>query len=128
GPSPEASRLGEELERAGEESAREADGSETLQPSALVGRGDAVGALAAALGVVGAGEGAVVVVAGEVGYGKTRLCEEFLHWAAAESPTPFILRSRAYEGEREHRHATLRDLLVPLGGAPGLGGAPDDVL
>lgn len=128
GPSPEASRLGEELERAGEESAREADGSESLQPSALVGRGDAFGELAAALGAVGAGEGAVVVVAGEVGYGKTRLCEEFLHWAAAESPTPFILRSRAYEGEREHRHATLRDLLVPLGGAPGLGGAPDVVL
>lgn len=142
-PSPEVERLGEALERgtraggatpagakrAGPGGARPLRaGSEALFSPDLVGRGDAFVDLTAAWRAVVAGAGGPVIVAGEEGYGKTRLCEEFLRWAIAETPPAFVLRSRAYEAERRIRFAALRDLLAPLGGAPGLGGAPDDVL
>jgi DNA-binding SARP family transcriptional activator len=113
----------------GIKSARPADPrSSALFSPDMVGRGAAFGQLLAVWHDVRAAGGAVVVVEGEEGIGKTRLCEEFLRWVAEAGDETLVLRSRAYVAERESAWTAARDLLAPLGAAPGLGGAPDDAL
>jgi DNA-binding SARP family transcriptional activator len=94
----------------------------------LVGRGAVFARLAGAWQEVSRGGAAVLLVEGEEGIGKTRLCEEFLQWLTLSASEALVLRSRAFVAEQETEWAVARDLLAGLGDAPGLGGAPDDAL
>jgi DNA-binding SARP family transcriptional activator/tetratricopeptide (TPR) repeat protein len=60
----------------------------------------------------------LVVVSGEPGIGKTRLCEEFVRVAALDGAT--VLRTRAYEIERGIPYGSLTGLLRCALDAPGL--------
>lgn len=95
----------------------------------FVGRADALGELTTAWeAVLAGGPGAVVLVTGEEGVGKTRLCEEYLRWVDTASGDACVLRSRAYSAETGNAWSAARHLLAGLGGVPGLGGAPEDPL
>jgi DNA-binding SARP family transcriptional activator len=94
----------------------------------LVGRGEAFGRLADAWARVCGGGAATLLVEGEEGVGKTRLCEEFLRWVEASGPVAKVLRARAFAAEKDLDGALVRDLLAGLADAPGVGGAPDDAL
>jgi len=92
----------------------------------LVGRVDELRAVAGFLEQAIGGAGRLVVVAGEPGIGKTRLCEEASSLAGA---------AREWAGWRAGSRAVgsfwaWRDLLAQMGasaGEPGAGGEPPDV-
>ncbi len=74
--------------------------------------------------VVTAGSGQVILIEGEGGLGKTRLAEEFLHWATAKGAT--ILRGRGYDPTAGIPYVPLVDALRGVLDAPGLAGtAPE---
>lgn len=74
------------------------------------------------------GEAAVaVVVEGGEGMGKTLLCEDFLR-TLEDGPEPALILQARPRGERNLPWSAARELLAPLLGAPGLGGAPDRAL
>jgi DNA-binding SARP family transcriptional activator/Tfp pilus assembly protein PilF len=93
----------------------------------MVGRGASLGLMADAWRAAEGGAGTVVVVRGEEGLGRSRLCDEFLQWLGGSSDA-LVLRARAYVAEHDVSWAAARDLLAALAGASGLGGAPDDAL
>ncbi len=64
----------------------------------LVGRTDEMRLLRTAWNAAAAGSGAVVLISGEAGIGKTRLSDEIA--AVAESTGGTVVRSRCYETER----------------------------
>jgi diguanylate cyclase (GGDEF)-like protein len=94
----------------------------------LVGRGPALAELRAAWERVRAGGTELVRVGGEEGSGKTRLLEEFARALAAEGEEAVVLRARAYPTAAGESWSTARELLAPLRGAPGLGGASSGAL
>jgi predicted ATPase len=65
--------------------------------SAFIGRAPELAVLAARIGAAGRGQGGVVLVGGEPGIGKTRLCEEAAARAAAAGMP--CVRSRAIQDE-----------------------------
>ena len=65
--------------------------------SAFIGRAPELAVLAAQIGAAGRGQGGVVLVGGEPGIGKTRLCEEAAARAAAAGMP--CVRSRAIQDE-----------------------------
>lgn len=99
----------------------------TVPEPAMVGRAPAFAALVDAWASARS-EGAAVVVEGEMGIGKTRLCDELLRWAAALDEPPFVLRSACSPEDRGDAWSSLRALLAGLRRAPGLGQAPDGAL
>lgn len=100
-----------------------APGSVALFSPSLTGRDAALAELRAAFAASAAGEaGLLMVVEGEEGIGKTRLCEEYLREVERSTTPALVLRARAAAGEG------LRELLAPLAAAPGLGGAGDAAL
>jgi DNA-binding SARP family transcriptional activator len=103
-------------------------GSAALFTPDLIGRADAFAKLVDAWREVEQGAGAVVVVSGEAGIGRTRLCDEFLRWLGMGGAEALVLRAQAYPSERGVEWAAARDLLSPLAEAPGLGGASDRAL
>ena len=119
--------LGESLAREGR--ARTAApagdaGSAALFGPDLVGRSAEFGALAAAWQRVRGGGSAVVVVEGDPGLGKTRLCGDFLARVQAEGDG-WTGAARASDARDAGAWAVVRDALAGLEGAPGIGGAPD---
>ncbi|MDH5196672.1 MAG: AAA family ATPase [Gemmatimonadota bacterium] len=129
-----AARLGQDLgvapsaefERLGDEIAPDnlpaypTPASGALFTPDLVGRTAAIEALTRAWGLATAGTTALVLVEGDEGMGKTRLCEEF------ERTLPVgtvVLRARGIETARSVPYTTARELLAGLETAPGLSGA-----
>jgi DNA-binding SARP family transcriptional activator/tetratricopeptide (TPR) repeat protein/TolB-like protein len=118
--------LSESLERAARsEQARV--GSVAVFTPDLVGRDAALRELDAAWQHAH-GAAAVLVVEGEEGIGKTRLCEEFLGALAARSEPALVLRTRAVGNGGSARWTVAREWLAPLREAPGLSAAPDAAL
>ncbi len=128
-PSPEYRRLAAELERSASPDpvARTEPGSAALFTPDLVGRSGALRELRAAWSAVRAGGSCVLVVEGEEGSGRTRLCDELLRGLGQERQPWLLLRARAAEAAAAPAH-TARELFCPLRYAPGLAGAPDEAL
>lgn len=100
-------------------------GSAALFTPDLIGRSEEMGDVEAAWRAARDGNPAVLILEGEPGMGKTRVCEELLRRVRAAGESHVLLRAR---GTAEGSWATVRDLLVPLRAAPGLSGAPDRAL
>jgi DNA-binding SARP family transcriptional activator/tetratricopeptide (TPR) repeat protein len=103
-------------------------GAAALFTPDLIGRGANFAELAATWRTVEQGEGAVVLVEGEEGIGRTRLCREFSRWVAGREVPALRLEAAAYESDRDLPLSVARRLLAALPGAPGLAGAPDAAL
>jgi DNA-binding SARP family transcriptional activator/tetratricopeptide (TPR) repeat protein len=117
--------VGSELARA--PAGRRGPGSAALLAPDLFGREDALAALAAAWDDA-PGSGAVVLVEGEEGIGRTRLCREFLGRLRALPEAPLVLETRAGDTDVDSPWSTARRLFAPIARAPGLSGAPDGAL
>ncbi len=89
----------------------------------LVGRGPAMAELLSAWGRVRAGRPATVLVEGEAGIGKTRLCEEFLDRLASDRSAPIVARARGLKQIEPGRLSPIGELLGTLATAPGAAGA-----
>ncbi len=126
-PTPEFVQLGEQIQRRGRlrPVLGPSPGSAALFSPDLVGRDEALGEVEVAWRAVRGGVSAVLVIEGEPGMGKTRVCEEFLRGLAATSEPHVVLRAR---GVAAPPWATARELLSDLRTAPGLSGAPDRAL
>ncbi len=102
---------------------RRTPGSAALFTPDLTGRGQVMAELQAAWREVRAGTSAAILVEGDPGIGKSRLCEEFLRQLAAKPAAPTILRARGYEAAAHDDLATITDLAAVLAAAPGVSGA-----
>lgn len=123
-PSPAFVQLGKILERdlAGGRG-QHTPGSAALFTPDLVGRGPALAELLAAWERVRGGRTASVLVEGEAGIGKTRLCEEFVGQVASGRPEPIVVRGRGHEPLESTRLALISEIMATLASAPGLAGA-----
>ncbi|MEO6526127.1 MAG: AAA family ATPase [Gemmatimonadaceae bacterium] len=132
GPAPDLERIGARLNR-GDGVAppgASAAGGALFTPD-LVGRGAAFAELVAAWEGVRGGATAVVLVEGERGLGKTRLCQEFIDWVMRREESSVeaacVLWERGEAGDGAP-WSTARRLLARLATAPGLAGAsPEDL-
>jgi len=129
-PSPAFLQLERELrERIRADSrARPSPGSTALFTPDLVGRTGAFNQLTTAWRAAQSGEARIVVVEGDEGIGKTRLCEEFLRAATEHAGQAWVLRARATEADHAVSWSTARELLGGLTDAPGLATAPPGAL
>jgi predicted ATPase/DNA-binding SARP family transcriptional activator len=126
-PSPEWRALGEALardRRAPTAAPSSEVGSAALFGPDLVGRAAHFAALTSAWGRVRAGGSSVVLVEGEPGVGKTRLCADFAARVRGEGDA-WLAVARASDARDAGAWAVLRDALAGLERAPGIGGAPD---
>ena len=123
-PTPAFLQLGKQLER---ESARApahpTPSSAALFTPDLVGRGPALAELFSAWERVRSGKPATVLVEGEAGIGKTRLCEEFLDRLAGDRSGPIVARARGFRQLEPGRLSLLSQLAGTLAAAPGIAGA-----
>jgi DNA-binding SARP family transcriptional activator/TolB-like protein len=123
-PSEAFARLGERLARTFPPAAADRRiGSAALFTPDLIGRDGALGELLAAWKDLGAGSRRIVLVEGDPGIGKTRLCEEFLLEASVASAGAVVLRAQPGRPDGTSGSRLLRQLLAPLASAPGVGGA-----
>jgi DNA-binding SARP family transcriptional activator/TolB-like protein/tetratricopeptide (TPR) repeat protein len=123
-PTPAFVQLGLVLERhAAWDRGHHTPGSAALFTPDLVGRGPALAELLAAWESARAGTPASILVEGEAGIGKTRLCEEFLRQLATGSPAPVVLRGRGGESPEVAGHGLFSEMLAAFVSAPGLAGA-----
>jgi DNA-binding SARP family transcriptional activator/tetratricopeptide (TPR) repeat protein/TolB-like protein len=125
-PSPAFVQLGLALERAAAGARpQRTPGSAALFTPDLSGRGHALEELNALWRRVQSGSPATLLIEGEAGIGKSRLCEEFLRGIVAEhtGKRPTILRARGYETGMSSGVAALSELVAALAAAPGATGA-----
>ena len=121
--SPELEQMGKLLERAADTALRSRSISAALFTPDLVGRGPALAELEAAWRSAVEGQGGVVVVEGELGIGKTRLCEEFLRRLEQDGDTHTACRVRARGRAGPAELGLLAQIATGLAGAPGIAGA-----
>ena len=123
-PTPAFLQLGKTLER---ESARApahpTPSSAALFTPDIVGRGPALAELFSAWERVRSGKPATVLVEGEAGMGKTRLCEEFLDRLGGDRSGPIVARARGLRQQEPGRLSLLGQLAATLAAAPGIAGA-----
>lgn len=103
-------------------------GSAALLAPDLVGRATEFAELAAAWQAARDGGSVVVLIEGEEGLGKTRLCHDLARWARASAPQAVVLRGRAFEAERDMPWETGRHLFAALADAPGVAATPPAAL
>ncbi|HEY7481427.1 MAG TPA: AAA family ATPase, partial [Gemmatimonadales bacterium] len=126
--SPELAQLAQVLGRAESATQRPRATSAVLLSPDLVGRGLPLAELDDAWNGALQGTGSVVVVEGELGIGKTRLCEEFARGLAARSERPSLYTAHARQDLAPEDFAVVRRLAGGLAGAAGLPGAPAPAL
>ncbi|MEO8090489.1 MAG: AAA family ATPase [Gemmatimonadales bacterium] len=123
-PTPGFLQLGTVLERdAASGPGLHTPGSAALFTPDLTGRGQALTELSSVWRAVRGGTSAAILVEGEAGVGKSRLCEEFLRRVMAEGDRPTVLRARGYETTPHTSLDTLAELVIGLVSAPGASGA-----
>lgn len=127
-PSPELNQLGTILERSAHSASHPRPNSAALFTPTLVGRGPPLAELVAAWRLVEEGSSCVISVEGELGIGKTRLCDEFLRWLERESGERRGFRIHCREGAGPAEFSVLAQLGSRLATAPGLAGAPPAAL
>lgn len=123
-PTPAFLQLGTVLERdaaGGQE--RRTPGSAALFTPDLTGRGHALAELEGLWRTVCAGSSAAILVEGEGGIGKSRLCDEFLRHVGAQRGGATILRARGHERGPGPALAAAAELALALVTAPGASGA-----
>ena len=123
-PSPELEQLSGQLERGADPAQRPRGQSAALLTPDLTGRGSALGELDAAWQRAIQGAGAVVVVEGELGIGKTRLCQEFLRRLDRTVEKFVSVQTRPRDVGESAGQDIVGQLAAALASAPGLGGAP----
>ncbi len=123
-PSPELDQLVKQLDRGADPARRPWAHSAALLTPDLVGRGGALGELDAAWHRVLQGAGAVVVVEGELGIGRTRLCQEFLRRLQRVPERHVALRARPRDGSGPVEMGVIAELASGLAEAAGLAGTP----
>ena len=121
GPSAALRRLGAELDA---DAGASRVGARALLTPDLVGRAGVLGRLADAWRRTRAGESVVVLLVGEEGLGKSRLCRELARTVRRSGEPCVVLEGRAFEAERDRAWSTLRGAFPGLAGAPGLVAAP----
>lgn len=123
-PTPAFLQLGAALDRkaTGDRGPR-TPGSAALFTPDLTGRGQALAELNAVWLAVRAGNPAAILVEGDAGIGKSRLCEEFLRRVGSEGEVPTVLRARGYETAPHTALDALAELVTVLVAAPGASGA-----
>ncbi len=94
--------------------------------AALVEREAAWETLAAAWGSIADDAGAIVLLDGEAGTGKTRLGDEFLRWLVADGAT--VLRGRGYGRRTGVAYGAVVELLRDAVEEPGIAGAEPEAL
>ncbi|MGH7528561.1 MAG: AAA family ATPase [Gemmatimonadales bacterium] len=127
-PSPELEQLGAILDRSTASAPPPRANSAALFTPDLIGRGAALAELDAAWRLTRQGGSSVVLVEGELGIGKTRLCEEFLRRLEREAGRPVGSRAHSGEGPGPVEFGVLGQLASGLASAPGLAGAPASAL
>jgi DNA-binding SARP family transcriptional activator/TolB-like protein len=116
-------QLGVLLERDASRVRASTPGSAALFTPDMVGRGPALAELMAQWEGVLSGSAAVVLVEGEAGIGKSRLCEEFLRRLAQQRMPPFVVRGRGHESIERMPLMLIQDTVASLAPAPGLAAA-----
>jgi DNA-binding SARP family transcriptional activator len=122
-PSTALVQLGQLLERDSSRVRRSTPGSAALFTPDLVGRGRPLAELMSLWKDAIGGRACAVLVEGEAGIGKSRLCEEFLRLLGQERIAPFVVRARAHETVETVPLMLLQEAVTSLAGAPGLVGA-----
>jgi DNA-binding SARP family transcriptional activator len=124
-PSPQLARLGRQLEQ---EALPQAGPSRrvAVHTPELVGREHEFAELSAAWEVARDGGAIAVLVEGDQGAGKTRLCEEFLAAKRARRERSVVLR--AHGTSSSEPYAAARTLLAQLRDVPELAGASPEAL
>ncbi|MFL5403111.1 MAG: ATP-binding protein [Gemmatimonadales bacterium] len=115
--------LGKTLERSAARTRPSTPGSAALFTPDLVGRAPALAELISIWQAVAAGRPAAVLVEGEAGIGKSRLCEELLRLLALERSAPVMVRGRGHESHGSMPLGLLQEVLASLAPAPGLAAA-----
>ena len=121
-PSTEVQRLGLELSAAAGAIPAAQQSAALLAPE-LEGRGAALATLRGAWSAARAGTAELLLVEGDHGIGKSRLCEELVREAKAEHDDAVVLYGRPAAGGHQEAWSTLRRLLEPLHPARGVGAA-----
>ena len=124
-PSEEFVRLGGMLDLSPDPQRR---GRRGLLTPDLAGRSEALGRLQHAWAEAAGGRGAVALILGDEGYGKSRLCTELARIVEAGPEAATVIPARAFASERDHPWAVIRPLLEALTGAPGFRAAPPAAL
>ncbi len=128
-PSAALVQLGSTLERnAAVERVQRTPGSAALFTPDLIGRGPALAELDAVWRAVQRGSPAAMLIEGDAGIGKSRLCEEFLRRLSAEPNRPTILKARGYETAPQTALGALTEIVLALALAPGASGASASAL
>ena len=125
-PSLEILRLGEQLNRSSQKPDRHPGSAALLTPD-LIGREPVLSSLLDAWSRVRT-ESAVVLIEGEEGIGKTRLCAELERQVRISGKPSLILTARAAEQDRVGSGSTMRRLMTGLVRFPGLEDAPNKAL
>jgi DNA-binding SARP family transcriptional activator/TolB-like protein/Tfp pilus assembly protein PilF len=124
-PSLELIRLGESLEGLASTERRRQSGTGAVHAPALVGRGAAIGTSLVEAWSRVREEAAVVVIEGDKGLGKTRLCTDLVRRASSNQRPMLLLKSQAESGAD---FTTLRRLSGALVHAPIIEEAPHKAL
>ena len=94
----------------------------------LVGRAEALSRLQQAWRSASGGVGAVAVIQGDEGYGKSRLCRELARVVGVRPESATVVESRAFAAEQERPWSVIRPLLATLADAPGFRAVPATAL
>jgi DNA-binding SARP family transcriptional activator/TolB-like protein/Tfp pilus assembly protein PilF len=125
-PSLEIMRLGEQLKRSSTPQERYPGSAALLTPD-LIGREPVLASLLDAWSRVRT-SGTVILIEGEEGIGKTRLCAELVRQARLTNQPSLVLSERATEHDRADSWSTFRRLMVGLARSAALDDAPNKAL
>jgi DNA-binding SARP family transcriptional activator/TolB-like protein/tetratricopeptide (TPR) repeat protein len=127
-PSLELIRLGEVLARATSTDHTQRPRSGAIHAPMLVGRGAAILASLAEVWARIRAEGAGVVLEGESGTGRTRLCSELVRRARTNGRRTVVLEARPDGSDADAEWSTLRRLMADVISGPSIEDAPNKPL
>ena len=128
-PSPEFLQLGSQLEQRIQRSAPTRNpGSAALFTPDLIGRSAALAELREGWARVRSGEATTILVEGEAGIGKTRVCEEFLRQLDREQERPFVVQVRGHHSTAKKEFGLIHEIVMALLPGSGLGAASPGAL
>ncbi len=127
-PSVELIRLGEQLSKVTHKERGRRPGSGAIVAPELVGRGAAIVASLVDLWSRVREERSSVVIEGDSGTGKTRLCAELVRRVRSGGGQALVLDTRSDESDAATPWSTLRDVMAGLVRSSAIEGAPNKAL